>query len=192
MEGDIDKIPSPEIARSIQFGTAEVVAKVANAAFGRPLVTNVLRGHVVEAIIALALEPVWAWCSADYASWDFERSDGLRLEVKQSAYRQSWVTAPSVKVSPGFDVRVRKHQWEGDTLVESVGRAAHIYVLAYHDQRDADADHRDPRQWQFFVLSSRDIPIVARIALGSVRRLTDSVTIEALANQVERVAAGCR
>lgn len=45
----------------------EIVARVSNAAFGRPLVTNVLRGQVVEAIVASALEPEWTWCAADYA-----------------------------------------------------------------------------------------------------------------------------
>lgn len=39
------------------FGISDVIAKVSQVAFGKPLVTNVLRGHVAEAIIALALEP---------------------------------------------------------------------------------------------------------------------------------------
>jgi hypothetical protein len=174
------------------FGTAEVITKVCDAAFGKPLVTNVLRGQVVEAMIALALEPVWKWCSADYASWDFERADGVRLEVKQSAYRQSWDSGPNVKISPGFDVKARKGRWEGSTFVPEPGRAAHMYVLAYHDRRDDAADHRDPRQWEFFVLGASFIPPVARIALGSVRRLTDSVAINELANRVEHVAASAR
>lgn len=174
------------------FGTAEVITKVCDAAFGKPLVTNVLRGQVVEAMIALALEPIWTWCSADYASWDFERADGVRLEVKQSAYRQSWESGPNVKVSPGFDVKARKGRWEGSTFVPEPGRAAHMYVLAYHDRRDDTADHRDPWQWEFFVLPSSIIPPVARIALGSVRRLTDSVSINQLADRVQHVAATSR
>ena len=74
------------------FGPAEVVAKAADAAFGKPLVTNVLRAQLVEAMIALVLVPEWHWCGADYAPCDFERADDLRLEVKQSAARQSWST----------------------------------------------------------------------------------------------------
>ena len=143
-------------------------------------------------MIALVLEPVWTWCSADYASWDFERADGVRLEVKQSAYRQSWESGPNVKVSPGFDVKARKGRWEGSTFVPEPGRAAHMYILAYHDRRDDTADHRDPQQWEFFVLPSSIIPPVARIALGSVRRLTDSVAINELANRVEHVATSAR
>jgi hypothetical protein len=192
MEGDIGGKTASRDQASPGFGTAEVITKVCDAAFGKPLVTNVLRGQVVEAMIALALEPHWTWCSADYASWDFERPDGVRLEVKQSAYRQSWETSFSAKVRPSFDVAKRKTQWDGETYIETNRRAAHIYVLAYHDRRDDAADHRDPRQWEFFVLPSSIIPPVARIALGSVRRLTDSVLINELADRVEHVAATSR
>jgi len=192
MEGDITETPTRAASEARSFGTAEVVAKVTDAAFGKPLINNVLRGQVAEAIVALALEPEWNWCSADYASWDFDRSDGVRLEVKQSAHRQSWHTGAGVKVSPGFDVKARKQLWDGTAYVHSNRRAADIYVLAYHGRNDDSADHRDPNQWEFFVLPSAQIPPVARIALGSVRRLTGSVTVEALASQVERVAAGCR
>jgi hypothetical protein len=170
------------------FGIQDVVTKASDAAFGKPLVTNVLRGQVVEAIAALALEPDWKWCSANFASWDFQREDGLRLEVKQSAFRQSWGTPATTKISPSFDVKARTGRWEGTKFVEESGRAADIYILAYHDRGDAGADHRDPQQWEFFVLPSAVIPPVARISLGSVRRLTDSVQIAQLAVRVERVA----
>lgn len=166
-----------------------VVSKASAAAFGKPLITNVLRGLIVEAIIALALEPDWEWCSADYASWDFQRSDGLRLEVKQSAYRQSWDTPATAKVSPGFDVKARTGRWEKTTFIAEPGRAADLYVLAYHDRRDEGADHRNPLQWEFFVLPATAIPPVARIALNSVRRLTQPVRIDNLASRVGAVAA---
>jgi hypothetical protein len=191
MEGEIGDTLASDIAATERFGVAEVVAKVCDAAFGRPLVTNVLRGQVVEAMIALALEPEWTWCSADYASWDFERADGVRLEVKQSAFRQSWEPSPNVKVSPGFDVKPRQGRWEGSVFVAEPGRAAHMYVLAYHERRDDSADHRDPRQWEFFVIRSEDIPLVARIGLGSVRRLAGGVPFDRLAATVRDVAAGC-
>lgn len=58
-----------------------MIAKVCDAAFGKPLVTNVLRGQIVEAMVAIVLEPDWQWCGADYAPCDFERPDGWRLEV---------------------------------------------------------------------------------------------------------------
>lgn len=86
----------------------EVFRKVSEAAFGKRLVTNVLRGQVVEAIVACALEPEWQWCAHDYSAWDFERSDGMRLEVKQSALLQSWSSEPPKRVTTSFDVAERQ------------------------------------------------------------------------------------
>jgi len=123
---------------------------VSNEAFGKPLVTNVLRGHVVEAIVAMALEPEWVWRAGDYSSFDFERSDGKRLEVKQSAARQSWAPPAHGKINPSFDIRERSGRWEGPLFVAEPGRAAHIYVFAFQPNVSEIADHRDPAQWEFY------------------------------------------
>ncbi len=166
-----------------------MVARVSDAAFGKPLVNNVLRGSVVETIIAFALEPGWTWCGADYASCDFERADGLRLEVKQSAYRQSWDSAPTAKVRPGFDIRPRKVRWEGSVRIDEAGRFADIYVFAFHGGTDDSADHRDARQWEFYVVPTAALPPYNRIALGSVRRLAKPCFYAALRSCVNDLAA---
>lgn len=175
-----------QVRTSLLFGTNEVIAKVSQAAFGNPLVTNVLRGQVAEAIVALALEPEWRWCGADYSAWDFERPDGLRLEVKQSAARQSWGTAGPSKAT--FDIAARIGRFEGTTWIAEAGRPAHLYVFAHHDIYDDHADHRDPSQWQFYVAATRDLPHVKRVALGTIRTLASPVPITALANQVRITA----
>ena len=177
------------IEPTLPFGTREVVEKASDAAFGKALVTNVLRGHLVEAMIALALEPEWTWCGADFASWDFERSDGVRLEVKQSSRRQSWATMATTKIAPRFDVTARTGRYEGNTFIPEPGRAAHLYIFAYHDCNDETADHRDPAQWEFFVMSANMLPNVAHLGLGSIRRMTPSVSIAGLATKVQEVAA---
>src|SRR5690606_35488651 len=127
-EDDIESARSPA---DWAIDTDAVLAKASRAAFGAPLVSNILRGHVAEAVIALVLEPEWTWCSADFAGWDFERADGFRLEVKQSASQQSWTSAkPS---SPSFDIATRTGYWEnGATWVPRPGRQAHLYIFAYH------------------------------------------------------------
>ncbi len=108
------------------FGIADVVARVGDAAFGKPLVMNVLRGHVVEAIVALALAPDWRWCAADYASWDFEHDAGVRLEVRQSARRQSWPRSASSVPRPAFDIRARTGRTEAGEWIAEPGRAADL------------------------------------------------------------------
>lgn len=170
------------------FGIGDVIAKVSQVAFGKPLVTNVLRGHVAEAIIALALEPEWNWCSADYAGWDFERADGLRLEVKQSAAMQSWSTGKPSKAI--FDVAARTGYWESGTeWIAKAGRPAHLYVFAHHSIYGDDVDHRDPAQWQFYVVPSHALPDVKKLGLATICTLTSPVPISALAGEVRNTAS---
>jgi hypothetical protein len=73
-----------------------IVERASAVTFDRPLVTNVYRNILVETIVDAALAPTWTWCAADCGSWDFEHSDGTRLEVKQSAarhWRRRWPEA---------------------------------------------------------------------------------------------------
>ena len=168
------------------FGKNEVISKVCEAAFGRPLVTNVLRGQVVEAMVALVLEPTWHWCGADYAPCDFQRTDGLRLEVKQSAARQSWNTEKPSKTI--FDVAARTGRNEAHGWVEEFGRAAQIYVFAHHPIFNDSADHRDPAQWQFYVVLTASLPDVKQLSLGTIKSLSSPVHISELARTVNAAA----
>ena len=177
MDGDTPPIPS----------VSEVHRKVSEFAFGSPLVTNVLRGHVAEAIIALALEPEWRWCANDYASWDFERADGLRLEVKQSAARQSWTTAGRSS-PPAFDIRERTGYWNAGQWVAEAGRPADIYVLAYHAVADATADHRDPQQWTFAVISRAELPAQKTIGLGRASQFGSCHSFDSLKQAITNLA----
>jgi len=170
-----------------------VIAKVSQVAFGKPLVTNVLRGHLAEAIIALALEPEWNWCSADYAGWDFERSDGIRLEVKQSAAMQSWSTGKPSKAV--FDVAARTGYWESGTeWIAKEGRPAHLYVFAHHGVYGNHADHRDPAQWEFYVVPTSALPDVKQISLSRIRLMSAGVStmgnLAATVRNVVRAIAG--
>ncbi|WP_172125283.1 hypothetical protein [Devosia sp. 919] len=165
--------------------TTEIVKRIAaDTIFGKPLVTNVYRSVIVEAIVATAL-PDWNWCSADYASCDFIHPDGTRLEVKQSAMRQTWVTkAPS---KPSWDIAARTGFWENGTdWTERAGRNADVYVLGLHDLVDDNADHRDPAQWQFFVLSEHRLPSTKRLGLATAMRLVQPVGCSDLAGAVRK------
>lgn len=150
---------------------------------------NVYRSVVVEAIVATAL-PDWEWCSADYASCDFRRNDGIRLEVKQSALRQSW---GSKLARPGWDIAPRTGYWnEGINWVAAPGRNADIYILALHAVTDEAADHRNPAQWAFYVVAAVDLPAQKSIGHSSLERLAVPVLFEGLGNEVATVAGRCR
>lgn len=129
----------------------DIRAKASDLAYGRPLIENSYRGLIAEIIIGEALGPHWRLCSGDWGGWDLEHTTGCRLEVKQSAARQTW-DAPKKPATPTFDIRERTGYYEGAAWIPQIGRLAHIYVFAYHPIRDESADHRDPHQWCFYVL----------------------------------------
>lgn len=171
------------------FPDAEAVRRRASEnAFGGRLITNNFRAQVAEAMVALLLEPAWRWCSGDWAAWDFERDDGVRLEVKQSAAKQTW-HSPSDKPSNClFDIRARKGRYEGAAWFAEPGRQADVYVLTHHGVCGEDADQADPQQWRFYVILAADLPESASIGKGKVRRLAEELSASQLRAAVDEAA----
>jgi hypothetical protein len=168
------KIPSPEMIR----------ARASELAFGSPVIQNNLRALVVEVIVDEALGPGWRWCSGDWYGWDFVHQDGTRLEVKQSAARQTWA-APKSPMPPRFDIRQRAGFYDGAAWYAQPGRHADIYVFACHSIVDDTADHRDPRQWSFYVVRTKSLPVGKTIGLAAVSALAQAVEWSALGRVVE-------
>lgn len=164
-----------------------IIASATQAAFGCPLVNNVLRAILTEAIVDAALGEGWEWCSGDWALCDFRHADATRLEVKQSAARQSWHQdgdKPSVGL---FDIAPRKQAWDGLKWVPSAGRNAEIYVFAHHPVADHSADHRDPAQWDFYVVGADCLPATRKISLAGVRARARPIGYDGIAAAVDEI-----
>ena len=85
---------------------------------------------------------------------------------------------------------MRTGRWEnGVDWIEEPGRSSHLYVFAHHPICDETADHREPRQWRFYVVPTTRLPDTKRIGLAAVRALTGACTYEELADVVARAAA---
>ncbi len=161
---------------SKEVSSSDIAAKAAQAAFGHRLITNVHRGLIAEAIVAEALGTCWEWCSADYAPWDFQRADGLKLEVKQAASRQSWHSATDRSSRISFDIRARKGRYDGSQWVAEHRRFAEVYVFAHHHVTTNEADHRDPAQWLFYVARESTLPDQKQLSLSRVISITQPCT----------------
>lgn len=161
----------------------QVIDRAGRALFGKRLVTNTARGFLVEAMIAEALDPDWTWCAADYASWDFEKGN-VRLEVKQSASLQSWNSETGKESACSFDIAARSKAWIDEAWIETGRRVADLYVFAHHPLTGAEADHREPSQWAFYVVPSSRLPDVGRISLSKVGTLAPAVSISNLLSVV--------
>ena len=119
------------------------------AMFDMAVMSNTLRGIYVEAQVGVLLGPTWEAVGGDWGPYDFRSSDGAKLEVKQSAARQSWEQNRPTK--PVFDIRPRTGRYEGADWIPGTGRTADIYVFAWHPLW-TDADQRDQTQWDYYVV----------------------------------------
>lgn len=166
--------------------------EIAVSVFGGPLLQNTYRGVFVEHLIAAALGNSWRLAGADWLSWDIESDDGLRLEVKNSAAKQSWHEDGAAPSPATFDIASRTGRWEGTQWVATPGRAADLYVFARHPVFDESADHTSPTQWRFYVVTTSKLPDQKKISLRPLENLARSVGIEELADEVEAVAVKVR
>jgi hypothetical protein len=171
----------------------DVIARLAARLFASPILRNDIRGELVEEIVAMALEPVWTLCSGDWASCDLRHSaSGLCIQVKQSAARQSWHKGEGPSPKPRFSIAEKTGRWEdGDKWIAEPSRNAEIFLFAWHPLTDASADHRDPRQWQFYVAAETALPRQNSISLAGISRIAMPVPFEDLFEAVERVARAC-
>jgi hypothetical protein len=156
----------------------EIRARLFEALVGKPMVSNAFRGTLVEAILAGELEPEWRWCADGWGSYDFEGPGALGLEVKQSAARQDWHDESSSPSKGRFDIAARTGRWAGAEWIVEPGRAAAIYVFAWHPVFDPlVADHREPSQWQFHVVAASNLPLQNSLGLTGVQALAPAVGI---------------
>lgn len=113
------------------------------------LVSNTLRGVFAEWLVARALG-LDVHLREEWTAHDLT-FEGLAIEVKSSAYLQTWAQAKLSR--PGFDVRPT-HAWSAESgFGATCRRQADVYVFALLDERDPSRlDPLDVAQWRFFVL----------------------------------------
>ena len=116
---------------------------------------NNVRGILAEFLVAKAVGATEA-PKEEWANFDVQTPDGIRIEVKASAYWQSWPQrGPSKIVFSGLTART----WEDDGSY-SADRQIRADVFVFAVQACADATKYDPLdvgQWEFYVLPASAI-----------------------------------
>ncbi|MFE0774967.1 hypothetical protein [Streptomyces sp. NPDC058861] len=146
--------------------------------------TNTTRGLLAEFLVHRAVGAVER--NAEWDSFDVLAPDGLRIEVKTSAYLQAWGQA---RLSDIRFSRLRGRTWTPEGGVsEARSYNADVYVFALHTARThSDYDPLDVGQWHFHVASRALVEATGRASLGlaAVRRLCgDPVGHEGLAARI--------
>ena len=157
------------------------------------VMNNIHRADYMECLVAFTLGPGWSlpWVDGwDWAPWDCQHTSGARLEVKQSAARQSWDReAQAARRFPRFDIAPRTGYWtrDGGQWIEVPGRPADLYVFAWHDEgRASCCDQRDAGQWLFLVVAEQDLPVDRkRIGWADLQMIAPPCRIAGLKRAVE-------
>jgi hypothetical protein len=139
------------------------------------LISNAMRGVLAEYIVGLALGCVDDGTRMEWDATDLRTSQGLRVEVKSSAYVQSWQQQRLSLISFAIKPTIG---WDHVTNSYSVGRKrqADVYVFSVFSHTDkATANPLNMDQWDFYVLSTERLNAAvgeqASITLGSLLTL---------------------
>ena len=157
------------------------------------LVNNTTRGVLAEYIVAKALTIPTDQARDDWGAFDLRTNRGLRIEVKSSAYVQSWTQK---RLSTIQFVVSKRLGWDPETneMETEARRHADIYVFALLAHRDKTTiNPLDLSQWQFWAVPTRDLDERSRsqhsITLTSLLKLAgDPVGFEGLTAAVNEAA----
>lgn len=155
------------------------------------LVDNTQRGVLAEYLVAKALK-LGHGLRTSWDSYDLQLESGIRIEVKSSAYIQSWSQKGYFKVS--FSIK-ETHSWSDETGYESEKRRqAQIYVFCILKHKDPTTiDPLNLDQWDFIVVPTAKIaekyPNHKSISLIKLRELGfPEIPFEQIADTVATIA----
>jgi hypothetical protein len=118
--------------------------------------TNIVRGVLAEFLVARALGDPSPLRQA-WDNFDVSTPSGIRVEVKSSAYLQSW---PQLALSKIVFAGLTGRAWSADTNLRDDERSlrADVYVFATHIcQEPSQYDVLDLRFWQFQLMSAEKL-----------------------------------
>jgi hypothetical protein len=135
------------------------------------VVNNVTRGILAEYLVAKAVDATDGVRDA-WAAYDIDDPRGIKIEVKSSAYIQSWGQKELSKVSFSYKRSIRWNSVTGD-YDKIAKRHADVYVFALLVHKDKPTiNPMDLSQWCFYVVPTS--------VLNARERSQDSITLASL------------
>ena len=137
------------------------------------LLSNTARGVLAEYLVAKDLG-INMSIRIDWDSYDLETEDGIKIEVKSSAFVQSWEQNDYSEIN--FDI-APKYVWtgKGNELSEQKMRSADYYVFCLLKEKDqGKIDPMNMDQWEFYVLKTEVLNTLGdqkKIGLNSLKIL---------------------
>lgn len=115
------------------------------------LVSNTGRGKLAEYLVATAMG-CGTQISQTWESYDLLSPEGIKIEVKTSAYIQSWEQKAFSKISFGI---AETQFWDGAAYVGEEKRHADVYVFCVLKHKDQQTiNPLDLAQWDFYPVAT--------------------------------------
>ena len=143
---------------------------------GSELMNNTTRGILAEFLVAAALglhkEPREEW-----KEYDLCTKSGTTIEVKSSAYVQSWKQLKPSVIQFGI---APHRKWNPETeqysYSRTAGRWADLYIFCVFTSKEPPFDPLNTNSWEFYVLPTEmlnlEAPEQKTIRLSSLKKLS--------------------
>ena len=143
------------------------------------LISNASRGVFAEFIVRQALELKTPLVRNEWDAYDLTTSEGLKIEIKSSAYIQSWAQKEYSKIS--FSIKPsRAYDYSTGTFEKEIKRHADIYIfclLAHKDQETVSPLQLD--QWEFYVVPThilnKEFKDRKQLSLSALQEICDPI-----------------
>lgn len=138
------------------------------------ILSNALRGVFAEFIIASALN-ITNKQRIEWDAYDLITEEGIKIEVKSSAYLQSWKQTKYSTIS--FDISpTRGWNIETNEYMLELKRQADVYIFCLLAHKDKlTVNPLNLSQWEFYVLNTQvlneKMPLQKSIRLKSLLKL---------------------
>lgn len=153
------------------------------------ILSNATRGRFAEFINATAVNVDIKTIRDEWGAFDLETPNGIKIEVKSSAYLQTWYQKALSKISfstkAAFTLDVATNKYS-----ELASRSADVYVFCLlHHENKKTVDPLNLDQWEFYVMSTTELNNYTRsqysITLASLKKLTNAVSYDKLSEAIE-------
>lgn len=157
------------------------------------LLNNTLRGALAEFLVASAIGIDTSEARQDWTPYDLLSPSGRKIEVKCSAYLQSWNTDRLSKIQ--FSIRPAR-SWDSENdFSDDVKRWSDLYVFCLYASKDRSETPLQLEQWEFYLLPTSVLNIRCKdqksISLSSLLSLSPTkATYEKLREAVENLDLG--
>ena len=153
------------------------------------ILSNSIRGKFAEFIIATALDIDLTKPSEEWNPYDLTTKEGIKIEIKTSAYIQSWGQKKLSK--PIFSIRPTKYWDDKKGFQTEIKRQSDFYIFCL--LKETDQEKINPLnldQWEFYILSTKKLNKEKQnqktISLNPLKKIAKNIPYNLLKSEFEK------